>query len=62
MEEARATPAAGDHRPRILERESELERIEALIQLARFGHGRLAYDRAPSRRTSRGRRSRDGGD
>ncbi len=43
MEEAGATPAAGDRRPSILERDSELERVDALIQRARLGHGGLAY-------------------
>jgi DNA-binding CsgD family transcriptional regulator len=48
MEEARATPTAGDPRPGILERERELERVEALIRLARLGHGRLAYVEGPA--------------
>ncbi len=37
MEDARALAAAGDDRPRILEWESELERVDALIQRARLG-------------------------
>src|SRR5947209_1496195 len=48
MEEARAFAAAGDDRPRILERERELERVEALIQRARSGHGCLAYVEGPA--------------
>src|SRR6266705_2300989 len=48
MEEARAFAAAGDDRPRILEREGELERVEALIQRARSGHGCLAYVEGPA--------------
>src|SRR6266581_2196928 len=48
MEEARAFAAAGHDRPRILERERELERVEALIQRARSGHGCLAYVEGPA--------------
>jgi len=43
MEEAGALAAAGDNRPRILEREREFDRVEALIQRARSGHRGLAF-------------------
>jgi DNA-binding NarL/FixJ family response regulator len=48
MEEVGATPAAGDRRPSILERDSELERVDALIQRACLGHGGLAYVEGPA--------------
>src|SRR6266550_5049569 len=48
MEAAGATPAAGDRSPSILERDCELERVDALIQRSRLGHGGLAYVEGPA--------------